>query len=48
MYAVLLAILEEKDVITEKEAEKLHEKLKYAITPAELKDARLLIKNILK
>lgn len=48
MQAVVIALLESKDIITEKEADKLYEKLRHTVIPESLQDARKLIKTILK
>lgn len=48
MLNVLIAILENKDVISKKEAEKLADSLKFATLTDKYDDARRLIENCLK
>lgn len=45
---ILIAILENKSLITKKEAEQLVEKLKYATLSDRYEDAKRLIEGILK
>lgn len=48
MLNVLIAILEYKDVVSKKEAEKLAEGLKFATLTDKYADAKRLIETILK